>query len=144
MSPNTAQTPYLTELEWNATPPPHVQFLTHKFSIIDSFENASHHLRLDPGIQAEEIVVGRGVSSVIVSLPQFVEATPDAKTQLLPKRGPLTILGKIGRRTILLDMDKNFDFSVVVRGCLTSGFRSNAHEVLIRMVESKLPPSQGM
>ena len=117
-------------LTWDFKPEQYVSFATHKFSIIDSIEQASSAMDTDYVKEAEVIVTGRQGRVLFVTLPQMILRCRE--DGLLKEVDGLAFIGELGNRKILYDRSEKMNDKVIV---------SNPREtVTINLVDTRSTP----
>jgi hypothetical protein len=97
---------------WNATPPPYLHEMTHKFSIINAIEEASRLLRTDFTRQRETITVGAEARCVVVTLPQTI--LDRGSNGLLRKVNGKALVGELGNRRIFYTRAQRMEHKMFV------------------------------
>jgi len=85
---------------WNATAPPMVAWLTHKFSIMEAIETASNFALTDYAGETEWLYVGEKARVIIMTLPLFVMEAPNAQGLFSRERRGVR-MGVVGRWPVI-------------------------------------------
>lgn len=85
-------------VEWDATPPPGVNYQTHKYEIVDAFETASAFIFGSTNMaSANWLLLGLQAATVVVTLPQFIPRNNRVDMQ------GITYIGDLGNKKVFAD-----------------------------------------
>jgi Major capsid protein Gp23 len=85
-------------VEWDATPPPNVNYQAHKYSLVDAFETAKNFIFLATNMAAGNwILTGMAAATVVQTLPMFTPKNNGSKMQ------GITYIGDLGNCKVFVD-----------------------------------------